>query len=109
MAEKLLKKPPKRPIHLAKQFSKDYYQKKGVVENSFHFTTVSEKEIDNLLNGLTSSKATGMDSLPAMFLKDGAEVIACPLSHIINLALHSSQILEDMKNARVVPRYKKTK
>ena len=44
-----------------------------------------------------------------MFLKDGSEVIACPLSHIINLALHSSQIPEDMKNARVVPRYKKNK
>ena len=40
-------------------------------------------------------------------LKDGAEVIACPLSHIINLSLQSSQILEDMKSARVVPLYKK--
>ena len=29
------------------------------------------------------------------------------MAHIINLSLHSSQILEDMKNARVVPLYKK--
>ena len=36
-----------------------------------------------------------------------AEIIACPLAHIINLSLHSSQIPEDMKNARVVPLYKK--
>ena len=49
-----------------------------------------------------------MDSLPARFLKDGAEVIACPWSHIMNLSLHSSQIPEDMKNARVVPLYKNT-
>ena len=58
------------------------------------------------MNGLTASKATGLDSLPARFLKDGAEVIACPLAHIINLSLHSSQIPEDMKNARVVPQSK---
>ena len=100
---------PKRPIHFAKQFLKYYYQKKGVVENYFYFLTVSEEEIENLLNGLTASKATGLDSLPAWFLKDGAEVIACPLAHIINLSLHSSQNPEDMKNARVVPLYKKTK
>ena len=102
VTEKLVNKLPERPIHLAKQFLKDCHQKKGVVENSFHFSTVSE----NLLNGLTASKATGMDSLPARFLKDGAEVIAFPLSHIINLSLHSNQIPEDMKNARVVPLYK---
>ena len=109
VAEKLVDKLPKRPIHFAKQFLKDYYQEKGVVENSFHFLIVGEEEIENLLNGLTASKATGLDSLPARFLKDGAEVIACPLAHIINLSLHSSQIPEDMKNARVIPLYKKNK
>ena len=107
VAEKLVNKLPKRPIHFAKQFLKNYYQKKGVVENSFHFSTVSEEEIENLLNGLTASKATRMDSLPARFLKDVSVVIACPLSHSKNLSLHSSQIPEDMKNARVVPLYKK--
>ena len=74
-----------------------------------HFSTVSEEENENLLNELAASKATGMDSLPASFSKNSAEVIACPLSHIINLSLHSSQIPEDMKNARVVPLYKKSK
>ena len=107
VAEKLVNKLPERAIHFAKQFLKVYYQKKGVVENSFHFSTVSKEEIENLLNGLRAIKATGMDSLPARFLKDGVEVIACILSHIINVSLHSSQIPEDMKNARVVPLYKK--
>ena len=96
MAEKLGNKLPKRPIHFAKQLLKDFYKKKGVVENYFHFSTVSEEEIENLLNGLT-----------ARFLKDGAEVIACSLSHIINLSLHSSQIPEDMNNARVILLYRK--
>ena len=105
MAEKLVNKLPKTAIHFVKQFLKDNYQKKGVVK--FFFSTVSEEEIKNLLNGLTASKATGMDSLPARYLKDGAEVIACPLSHIINLSLHSSQIPQDMKNARVLLLYKK--
>ena len=51
------------------------------MENYFHFSTVSEKEIEHLPNGLTTSKAPGMDSLPARFLKDVTEVIACPLFH----------------------------
>ena len=111
VAEKLVNKLPKRAIHFAKQFLKVYYQKKGVVENSFHFLTVSKEEIENLLNGLTASKATGMDSSPARFLKDGVEVycLYCLLSHIINVSLHSSQIPEDMKNARVLPLSIKTK
>ena len=81
--------------------------REGAIENYFHFPTIIQEEIENLLNGLTASKATGEDGLPASFLKDGAEVIACPLCHIINLSLHSTQIPEDMKNARVVPLYKK--
>ena len=49
-----------------------------------------------------------MDSFPARFLKDVAVVIIdSTMSHSINLSLHSSQIREDMKNARVVPLYKK--
>ena len=39
-----------------------------------------------------------MDSLPARFLKDGAMVIACSLSHIINLSLHSGQIPQYLSN-----------
>ena len=105
--KKLVNKLPKRPICFVKQFLKEYYQEKCVVENSFNFSTVGEEKIENLLNGLTASKATGLDSLSVRFLKDGAEVIACPLAHIINLYLHSSQIPEDMKNARVVPLNKK--
>ena len=76
MAEKLVNKLHERPIHFAKQFLKDHCLEKGVVENTFHFSTVGKEEIENLLNGLTASKATGLDSLPARFLKDGAEVIA---------------------------------
>ena len=89
VAEKLVNKLPKRPIHFAKQFLKVYCQKKGVVENYFHFSTVSEEEIENLLNGLTASKATGWDSLPARFLKDGAEAAPdLPIGHIGHWGAH---------------------
>ena len=62
VAEQLINKLPKRPIHFPKQFLKDYHQEKSVVENYFHFLTVGEEEIENLLNGLTASNATGLDS-----------------------------------------------
>ena len=80
VAEKLVNKLPKRPMHFAKQFLKDYHQKKCVVENSVHLSTVSEEEIENLLNGLTACKANGMDSLPARVLKQGSLLVHCPIS-----------------------------
>ena len=87
-------------------YLKDQYFRQTIFKR---LLAVIEEEIENLFDGLTASKVTLMDSLPARFLKDGTEVIACSLSHIINFSLHSSQIPEDMKNARVVPLYKKTK
>ena len=71
------------------------------MKNYFHISTVSEEEIKTLLNGLTAGKVIGRDSLSARFLKDGAVISACPLSHIIILSLHAIQVPEDMKNVKI--------
>ena len=56
---------------------------------------------------LNSSKATGLDLLSARFIKDGAKLIATPLTHILNLSLSTSEIPENLKSAKVMPIYKK--
>ena len=94
MLENIVTKLPKRLIHFVKQFVKDYYEKKRGLETYLHFSAVNKEKNDTLLNGLSAGKATGMDSLPASFMK---EIIACTLSDIINVSLHSSQIPECMK------------
>ena len=56
---------------------------------------------------INTCKSTGLDNLPAKFIKEAAPVICKPLTHIINLSIMSGYISSDMKNARVVPIYKK--
>ena len=56
---------------------------------------------------LSAKKATGLHGIPSRFVRDGASVIACPLTHVINLSLIQGVEPEDLKSARVVPLFKK--
>ena len=85
----------------------DFYCNKGVSKNSFSFNVVSEDEIKKLLESLNVHKSTGFDKISARFLKDGANVISCPLTYIMNLSLELSTVPSEFKVARVVPLYKK--
>ena len=58
-----------------------------------------------MLKGLSPRKATGLDDLPARFIRDVAEGIAYPISYIINLSLKTGVVPDEMKTARVIPLY----
>jgi len=51
--------------------------------------------------------STGLDNIPAKFIKDGSDVISNPLAHIVNLSLNTGIVPKDLKSARVVPLHKK--
>ena len=89
------------------KFIHQYYKQKGVVQNAFSFSLLSETEVCKMLKGLSPRKATGLDDLPARFIRDGAEGIAYPISYIINLSLKTGVIPDKMKTARVIPLCKK--
>ncbi len=59
-----------------------------------------------MLRGLVTNKATGLDSIPAKFLRDAAEFIALYVTHIINLSISQPKVPQDLKNARVTALYK---
>ena len=40
-------------------------------------------------------------------MRDGASIITCPLTHVINLSLIQGIVPEDLKSDRVVPLFKK--
>ena len=48
-----------------------------------------------------------MDQISPRFVKDGAKLIASPLTHILNLSLLSGELPDDLKTARVTPIHKK--
>ena len=59
------------------------------------------------LNNSNVKKATGLDGIPARFVRDSASIIASPLSNVINLSLLQGVVPDDLKSARVVPLFKK--
>ena len=84
------------------------YNKKHNIrpKTAFNFTNVPVREVNSHLKKLKRKKATGLDNLPAKFLRDTADSIASPLTHIINLSLQSSVIPNDFKSGRVLPLFK---
>ena len=86
---------------------KSFYSKKGVLENSFGLSTVTESAVYKLISTVNTKKATGLDGISAKFIRDGCSVIASPITHILNLSLSQSTVPNAFKEARVVPLYKK--
>ena len=89
------------------QTTKNYYVKTSRnVSNDFEFPNVSEEGIKKILLSIDTSKAAGMDQIPAKFLRDSAEVLALPLRNIINLSIKLSIFPEQCKIAKLKPIFK---
>jgi hypothetical protein len=78
------------------------------VPNSFSFSIVSENTILKHTHKLSANKASGLDGIPARFVRDSASFISCPLAHIVNLSIIQDSVPDDLKSARVIPLYKKS-
>ena len=103
VASNLVTKLLKAPGRFSSVFYYLFYAGKGATLNYFELQNLTEKETIRLLRGLGRHKATGLDDIPARFLRDGAHIIANPLTHIINLSISTGTVPGDMKSARVVP------
>ena len=57
---------------------------KAPIPNSIFIDKITPTEVIELINGLDSRKSPGIDEIPNKALKVSAEVIALPLTHIIN-------------------------
>ena len=85
-----------------------YYEKILKLPNSkFKFNFVSKGTVLKLLKDLDENKAAGLDNLPGKFLKDGATVLAKPISQICNLTTKYSIFLSDCKVEKLKPLFKK--
>ncbi len=83
------------------------YKNNGIFPNRFRLATVSPIFALRELMKLKTNKSTGPDKLPVRFLRDGAKVIAKPLTHIINLSVMTDTVPRELKEALVTPIYKK--
>ena len=87
-------------------FRRFYSQKIGL-RPSFVLSAVSSTFIRKQLCSLDPKKAVGLDGIASMFLRDAADHIVTPVTHIVNLSLMSETVPSSFKEAKVVPLYKK--
>ena len=89
---------PSAPKKFTSLTTKNYCAKTSCnISNNFEFSNVSDEDIKKNFFSLDTSKAAGMDQIPAKFLRDGAEVLALPLRDIINLSIKLLTFPESVK------------
>ena len=60
------------------------------INSSFKLEQVAIGTIEKMLKLTNANKAAGIDNLPGLFVKDGAEPLAPLLTQIVNLSIASS-------------------
>ena len=74
---------------------------------NFQLSEMSPEKRLSILKGLNPSKAAGIDDLLGKFLKDGAHVLAQPISQLCNLSIKLDFLPRNCKIAKVKPPFKK--
>ena len=75
--------------------------------DTFTLSFVSREFIRQQLVSLNPKKAVGLDGISSRFLKDGADSIVEPISHIVNLSIRTETVPDVFKSAKVTPLFKK--
>jgi hypothetical protein len=73
---------------------------------SFAFKFATAGKIAKIIRGLKATEAMGIDDIPTWVLKKGVEVLAGPISHLVNRSLAEGRVLEAFKVGKVFPIFK---
>ena len=106
LAGDLLAKLPKSPNRYTIKSVSDYYEKLPLSEN-FKLDSITEGYLFNLLKNVEVTKAAGLDQISGKFLKDGARILAKPISELCNLSMTLGSFPNACKIAKVKSLFKK--
>ena len=95
------------PLKFNAKRTKVFYKKLTPNTEKFELLYTMENITKKLLCCLDVSKAPGIDEIPSRFLKDGAEILAKPISDIINLSIKLSTFPDKCKITKLIPLFKK--
>ena len=76
-------------------------------QDIFEILSITEQEVEEIINILKSEKATGPDQIGNRLLKATSKTISKPLCILFNLSLETKCFPECWKIANVIPLYKK--
>ena len=99
LAGDLLAKLPKSPNRYTIKFVSDYYEKLSLSEN-FKLDSITEGYLFNVLKNVEVTKAAGLDQISGKFLKDGARILAKPISELCNLSMALGSFADACKIAK---------
>ena len=108
LAQKLVSELPLSPNIFNKSKIESYYSDNVMSKDlNFQLLETYPEKISSILKGLNPSKAAGIDNLSGKFLKDGAHVLARPISQLCNLSVKLNSFPRSCKIAKVKPLFKK--
>ena len=107
LAGDLLKKLPSPTNKFGIEAVKKCYKNMNLEGKSFSFRPTKHADILKLLEDVKISKSAGIDNLAGKFLKEGASVLASPITDLCNLSISLSSFPDDCKIAKLKPLYKK--
>ena len=76
------------------------------VTNSIYIDTVTNYELEKLIDGLKNGKACGDDGIGAQLIKENKQFLLHPLTYIFNLSLTTGIVPDKLKIAKVIPLFK---
>jgi hypothetical protein len=79
---------------------------RGNISSTFSFGFVNAGRIAKIITGLKSTSGLGTDGIPVAVLKMGSDVLARPISHLVNMLLLASVFPSASKTALIHPVYK---
>ena len=88
MAKTLLQKLPTPPNKYGIDSIKHFYKNLNIT-TKFQLKQTTEDIVLKLFKNIDISKAAGVGNLPGRFLKDGAVILAKPVTVICNLSIKS--------------------
>ena len=107
LAKELVKKLPNPPRRFGIENVKEYYKKLNLGNEKFKLHHTNRDNVLKLLEGINPSKAAGPDNLAGKFLKDGASILATPMTELCNLSISLDRFPDDCKQAKLKPLFKK--
>ena len=75
------------PVKTVKDAVTKYYENINLEGKSFSFESVSHASVLKPLQQINPSESTGIDNLTGKFLKEGAPVLASPITDLVNLLI----------------------
>ena len=100
LAKNLVSKLPNRSNKYGVLSLAQYYRHLGLIKK-FELLPTEKDYILKILRYIDTSKAAGIDRLPGRFLKDGANVLAKPVTDICNFSISLNKFPSAFKLAKL--------